>query len=1117
MAVRATYRIEAKLSDTVDQFFDEWELTDFDAVTPAWDKEVDRRAEFTDGIVDGDTDMNDHADAAHDGAVGLEFTFDDNNIMYGVMNADAADQTSGVLSFWLNTNDVAVDDTKVIRLVYFRDGAGAINWQVRLYNDGGTYQIGIFAEDDLGGGGLVGAYQDLAAGWNNIKIMFDRSTGIGNNDGFMRLYIDDVLVEEDTTLDNDTLDWDYIRIGMLLTNSAGFGGSFYLDTIKLDPVGAPMVDTLAMQNGTYGLAIPVMDTTARYGSFTNPDAETVAMAECWIDPNVVTMAADDEIVLIKADAADFYVTLKYSGGYKIYATAALDVGSESTSEYLITDAPHHIRIYWAASTADGNDDGYLHLYIDHVLQESLTGLNNDTVDIANIYFGVTTALDAGTYGIFYMDDCRWGPWIDITDDVTKDIKGYWGMSDNGPLDLLAKTGVMSIVLNNDDGKYLPGQSTALDGFKKGTPVRLRFSYSDLDYIRFYGTIDDINPLPGAFVSKRVTVEVTDWMDYAATHPMVNPAIGTDQTADQMLTTVVADMPIAPLATDYDTGVNTFPTAFDNVTTKTKAYTEISKVMFSELGYCYLIKDPVYGETLVFDNAEARNGLRTPDFTSDNTMTSLEVEYGKNVINRFINKVYPRLVTAAPVVLFDSEVRQKVPSGHTVIFRGNYTDPDGGGTEISGINVLDPVINVDYDATGNRDGTGSDFTADITVGVDKGTEGTTFTLTSAAPSTAWVWIRIKGDGVKAYNPIEHSAEDATSIAEFDYQSIILYQKYMDDLHRGSLIGASVIEQEKQPRTKLNKVNFVANRTDALMLAWLKWDVGDMCYIKEDDWEIDEYAYIQGVELTISPGGLIKFSWIVKGMQSLLKGLDLISCEFDDATLDAVDFGYLPQASNLTLRSISARIYLHADPALRGHVVGALGELSSAFPPGEWGTGYWFAVGTGRKAEFIQVHTGAGSADGIWQSALNSIPLNAWTDLIITHNLTVSTTAPIIYIDGVNQAPLTEVQAPLGNVADEEGNHLVIGNNISATQHTKSMDGLIKDVCVYDVILTQAEATSHAAGGDITRGLVFQGPCVRTADLDYFEDLTLDPLVDRLIDNMYGMIGTPANTVITRLIP
>jgi len=90
--------------------------------------------------------------------------------------------------------------------------------------------------------------------------MFKVSTGAGNNNGFVYLFVDGVLVGSKTDMDNDTKDWDFAWFGQTGQNSTTFGGSYYMDTIKVDPVGALFVDKLAALSGSYGLAVPVMDT-----------------------------------------------------------------------------------------------------------------------------------------------------------------------------------------------------------------------------------------------------------------------------------------------------------------------------------------------------------------------------------------------------------------------------------------------------------------------------------------------------------------------------------------------------------------------------------------------------------------------------------------------------------------------------------------------------------------------------------------------------------------------------------------------------------------------------------------------------------------------------------------
>lgn len=396
------------ISPDWDQTFDE-QIADFDAVSPAWDKVVDAVADF-DAEVDADGDLNDHADAAHDGAVGLAYKVDDANVMYGVMNASAINQTSGCVSFWCNFNTMGLSAGEYYWLFYAVDGVAGGNWNSIIYNDGGNIKANVRVTRDDASTAASGYGAALSKpGWHHFLYTWKRSTGAGANNGWMRLRVDGALYASVTGVDNDTKDWDTCRFGLCATGGiAAPSGYFFIDTIKIDPVGTLFVDKLAKKNGTYGLAVPIMDTTSRYGQFTGPTAETKITAECWIDPNTLTMATNDALAFISGDVTgDFIVGLTYDGAnYKIYATAVLDAGTSQTSSYTITDAPHHVRMVWAASTGAGNDDGYLYLYIDGEFKEALTGLDNDTKNVGNVEFGAF-GVDAGTYGFFYMDDCRW--------------------------------------------------------------------------------------------------------------------------------------------------------------------------------------------------------------------------------------------------------------------------------------------------------------------------------------------------------------------------------------------------------------------------------------------------------------------------------------------------------------------------------------------------------------------------------------------------------------------------------------------------------------------------------------------------------------------------------------
>jgi hypothetical protein len=97
--------------------------------------------------------------------------------------------------------------------------------------------------------------------------------------------------------------------------------------------------------------------------------------------------------------------------------------------------------------------------------------------------------------------------------------------------------------------------------------------------------------------------------------------------------------------------------------------------------------------------------------------------------------------------------------------------------------------------------------------------------------------------------------------------------------------------------------------------------------------------------------------------------------------------------------------------------------------------------------------------------------------------------------------------------------MLGNIRSVTiDLERPFPGRLWDVRVYNRILTATEAAALAAGTDVTAGMVFQAPCVRTAELDDYDGLELlvpsrdgTPPVDmRVLDNVYGAVGRAVST-------
>lgn len=734
-------------------------------------------------------------------------------------------------------------------------------------------------------------------------------------------------------------------------------------------------------------------------------------------------------------------------------------------------------------------------------------------------------------------------WTNITSDVISGtVRGLDGMESNRHLDRVGQIGEFSFELRNNNGYYSPGHVSALAGWDSGIEMRLVMSYDYRDYT-FYGRIA---PAPEGIVldagSKmpRAKVTVTDFFDIASTYPIVNPGIQTNKTGAQILTQALASMPVQPLSTEFDATVNTFAYAFDTITSKTKVYGELSKVVFSELGYGYMLPDG----TLVLESATCRSGLDTEtpipvvsllsgrglredggfelredggyelrDETEVLNVAGTQlnvlndgygIDFGVNLLNRVPNYAYPRKLDTSPVVLFRLSQVLAISPGQTITIKGTFADP-AGGLPVNGQNMITPVPTTDYLFNTAADGSGTDQTVDIAlISPTYGTEGFTHQVKNNGSYFGYlIQYNTRGYGIYQYNPLEHTAQNATSIAARSVKSDTLHQKYQQSPAYGALFTDAWVEAEKHPETRINRIRFCANYSPTAMNAALNIRVGSLIRLQETRTAKDAYFYVQGREWELLEGKILMMSWVVKEMLNLTLGLSLIGVTFSGST-DAIRHGYVPWLSNLTERSHSVWIYPTSAPGDIRVIMGTDAESGN-------GGGVFRLDWDGQRVWLTTQYnnTGVGSI-AAWRSDV--LPLNVWYHIVITHaeNDTTATAAKI-YINGVagTFSRVLAGNSTTGIMWDETDAPFTIGN-ATAIGTDNAFPGSILAPRIYNRQLTATEiANLYAAGPDaiatVTSGLVYQGFCVPTAHkADYIGVLTND---DRLRDNIYGIVGEP----------
>lgn len=745
----------------------------------------------------------------------------------------------------------------------------------------------------------------------------------------------------------------------------------------------------------------------------------------------------------------------------------------------------------------------------------------------------------------YLDDYRLYAYLngirtDITIDAVSDpIKaGGWGMKEHKVGERVGGTGWLKFTLLDPTRKYIPDSITALSGWDIGTAIELEVSYDASSRLfRFY--VKKIDP-PGLAGKNKVTVTALDWTDYAATYPITNPGVFTNQRADDVLRTALGLGIIQPQNTSFAVGEEVFPTTFDTVTSQTKFYDEAVKAALSELGWIYLKKDRTFGETLVFDNASARIGTSTlssipksaaesgfllkeddgyilkedggriilnqvQDAVFDNSMLDFSAPYGENILNHATIWANPRRVDTSAQILFKLDQAFAIGSGKTFEFKGTYADP-AGGLPINGQNMITPVATTDYLMNTKSDGSGTNITVSLTiVSITFGTEGYTAQLKNTNALTGWIIkFNVRGFGIYNYNPIQHLAQDQASKDAYGISSETADQKYKIDTYAGSIFVNGVVEEEKNPKTVLKTITFLANRSDVLMQAFLGLDISSLVEIKIDEINLDGYYFIQDVvEFSISPGGKVMCTWSFKQLLSLLLGLSMISVEFNRANNTGVNFDYLPVVSNIPRRTMCAWIYLTT-----AVTSGSSNVIAGIFMETGGDATFYIAVSL---TNAFRAGQGYDVSRGFWQTADNTIVVNQWHHVAFSIDASNSANSPSLYIDGVPVA-FSVSQAPSGVQADETGIPFVIGNVKTANRdYIDGFNGKIKDVRVYNRVLSDAEIASIYNAGtpdfnNVPDGLIFQAFAVRTNKLSSYVNQTLTDSL-KVRDNIRGVVGTP----------
>lgn len=737
-------------------------------------------------------------------------------------------------------------------------------------------------------------------------------------------------------------------------------------------------------------------------------------------------------------------------------------------------------------------------------------------------------------------------WVDISQYVVDDIKGNGGLGGWRPENRVGVLGTLNITLNNKSKLFSPMGGDAvrglatLTGWNKGAKIRIRGLYL-LDYYPIWvGRIASIDSDDLNWGNEQVRVMAVDFMSVPVNYPMKGATIGTNKRIDEAMTTILSRLSLQPEDTDFDTGVFTFPAVFDDVKRKTMALSEFVKLANSELSYIYTKHDG----TLRVENLLTRNGWRELDqvyippevgyIALEDGLGFLLLETGGKIVldqpgtyedvelltrsenydimlsedgllNASIIRAHPVITDTTLKVLYKLGTPLPIPIGHTATFSAHYTDPNGL-SQVSGTNMQAPVATTDYLANTASDGSGTNKTADVVVTATYYGDTVDYSIKNNASANVYItFLQARGYGIYYGNSIESTVDDTDSQDDYGYFPFQFDMKYQKDAYLGYMYGRAVIEEYKFPKSRIQKVKYLANLNKNLLMTFLTLYVGSLISIKEDRSEITNHYYITDRAFTIKQGGLIHVEYGVKQNDSYLSGqLNPLTVEFAGTTAtDAIGFGALPHLWNLTQRTFSFWLYPDTySVAGNGDVIISIGSASG----GE------LIYLTTDKLVYIRTHT----TGGVWVTNSNVPSLGVWSHIAITYDQSSTSNDPIIYIDGTSVA-VTEFTTPTGTPLNEHGSVLDIGNSsVYSSPYSGSLNGKVYDPRIYNRILSAVEVNRLYQGTvEVTEGLVFQG-MFDYADRPFSIGQVLTSS-DRIIENILRAVGIPNGSPTIRANP
>lgn len=499
---------------------------------------------------------------------------------------------------------------------------------------------------------------------------------------------------------------------------------------------------------------------------------------------------------------------------------------------------------------------------------------------------MSTAMPDFTVEVNFSPGASPEVWTDITADVLSDLSFRYGIPGSGPLDRVASSGDLTFTLDNSAGNsggtlgyYSPEHASKRSGWGFDLPVRVRVNHDviggspDTEVTKFRGRIRVIDPVPGNYGIRRVYVTAYDIMRDLGEADVREVGLQIDKTEVELLDALLDSLPSdsQPHTRDFDTAVDRYAVAFDDLGSGQKALAVLQDIAVSAFG---LIFSPGDGR-LRYMSRHTLQRVVTVDYWFNNQLHDIAVPTSLDQVFRHVRvRTNPKEVSAGSP---PTDVLYEIPTGTSIAIPvgaqrevwTDYTDPNDRQTRIGGTNVEESLTGgVHYAAFSTEDGSGTDLTADMTVTLDAFASTAKWTIVNNSGQPAYI-TQLSPIGHAIRNPGPQWREHSTGAAN---RPIEIDLRYQDDPTVADGVATEVIRlygDDSGESHRVEAIEFLANYDDDLMEQALLRDIGDPISISDDVTGLStNNVIIHSVEFRVeNDGAALWCRWGVSPDQSL----------------------------------------------------------------------------------------------------------------------------------------------------------------------------------------------------------------------------------------------------------